>query len=292
MLRGHRSCAISERPTPSPTLRLLATSHPPLATSSVTSLFPLMQAILPQVLCFPLIRKTRGSPSNMTSSSISVFSPSMLTAASSKNVGTPKFLISARLLFSADLCVLCASALSFSFFVPFLPTSHCFENSVPNSQLSAINAKTAYITLRLSITIINNVGAPTYFSCDRTARNQHLMDRGAVFSSRCGLLTGHPARDAHPERATRAEGSLRHFSPKSNHSRTYVKTEGGGMLFLGRPQTTHLYILPIFYLQLRYTMSARRHFRARFIVPLREQTWRAIGDRRNGLRARAVALTR
>lgn len=41
MLRGRCSWVISERPTPSPTLLFLATSHPPLATVLLTPLFPL-----------------------------------------------------------------------------------------------------------------------------------------------------------------------------------------------------------------------------------------------------------
>jgi hypothetical protein len=62
------------------------------------------------------------------------------------------------------------------------------------------------------------------------------------------LSTGHPAKDAHPERAARAEGSLQPLSPNSNHSRTsarvarksnysrtYAKTGGWGCLPRYRP---------------------------------------------------------
>src|SRR5208283_3948092 len=84
------------------------------------------------------------------------------------------------------------------------------------------------------------VGAPTFLSLHTLARSQKspASERGPRTSFE--LSTGHPAKDAHPERVARAEGSLQSFSPNSNHSRTseifarksnysrtYAKTGGG-----------------------------------------------------------------
>jgi len=84
------------------------------------------------------------------------------------------------------------------------------------------------------------VGAPTFLSLHTIGRSQKrpASERGPCTSFE--LSTGHPAKDAHPERVARAEGSLQSFSPNSNHSRTsrkfarksndsrtYAKTGGG-----------------------------------------------------------------
>jgi hypothetical protein len=81
--------------------------------------------------------------------------------------------------------------------------------SSSNRRFSAKNAKNTNITFRLSIILLNNVGAPTYFSRDRNTNNRHFIDPNKGFSPHSGLL----------------------FSPKSNHSRTYAKTGGWGTLF-------------------------------------------------------------
>ncbi len=69
------------------------------------------------------------------------------------------------------------------------------------------------------------------------------------------LLTGHPTKDAHPERAARAEGSLSSRSPnpnhprtyrspscKSNHSRTCAKQGVGGIPFNASTDNSLVYI--------------------------------------------------
>ncbi len=60
--------------------------------------------------------------------------------------------------------------------------------------------------------------SPTSTKCARNpfVSPTYAKTGGGTFE----LSTGHPAKDAHPERAPRVEGSLR-FSPNSNHSRTY-----------------------------------------------------------------------
>src|SRR5271157_2425272 len=99
MLRGRCSCTISERPTSSSTLRLLATNHPPLATSSLTPLFPLHPGNSLATPLFPLHTQKQGGtpPSNITNRPISEFSPRILSAPSTGIVGPPAVLISARL---------------------------------------------------------------------------------------------------------------------------------------------------------------------------------------------------
>src|SRR5208337_3324135 len=65
-----------------------------------------------------------------------------------------------------------------------------------------------------------NVGAPTFLSLHTIARSQKrpASERGPCPSFE--LSTGHPAKDAHPERVARAEGSLSSFSHYSLHSYT------------------------------------------------------------------------
>jgi hypothetical protein len=177
MLRGRRSCAISERPTPSSALRPLATSHPPLATALLSPLFPLHPRNSPVTPLFPLHTQKRGGTpsSDMTNRSISEFSPTRLPHPSTA-IFLRRFLFRPPLPLCA-LRVLCGESSFFS------------GLSSPNCQILSENAKNANITLRLSITLSNNVGAPTFLPRERTTENQQLIDRGTVFSSHCGLST-------------------------------------------------------------------------------------------------------
>src|SRR5208282_2574966 len=138
MLRERCSCAISERPTsfsvsPLPLCPLcsclcdLCVTVPFSSSvdcrlsavdcfSPLTPLFPLDTSHSPVTPLFPLDTQNRGTPpSNMTNRSISVSSPWTPSAASNGIVDPPMFLITSRPLFSANLCALCASALSSSF---------------------------------------------------------------------------------------------------------------------------------------------------------------------------------
>jgi hypothetical protein len=138
----------------------------------------------------------------MTNRSISESAPRIPSAPPSKIVEPPTFLISARPHFSANLCVLCASALSFSFSAPdFQPSTFNFQPSFsPKSNYSRTSeqfacksnhsrtyAKTggwgclprnaratnSFVFFRLvnyMIIYMSNhiVGAPTFSSCPRT----------------------------------------------------------------------------------------------------------------------------
>jgi hypothetical protein len=123
MLRGCRSCAISDRPTPLPSFRLPATAHPlPVSShfepstfnferfSPLSPLFPLDTSHSPVTPLFPLDTRNRGGtpPSNMTNRSIPESSPTGLLVLSSRFSQSPS-----RLRPHARLCalrVLCGEA--------------------------------------------------------------------------------------------------------------------------------------------------------------------------------------
>ena len=104
-------------------------------------------------------------------------------------------------------------------------SSFSFGLSSSNRQISAENAKSINITLRISIILSNIVGAPTFLPRDRTTKDQQLIDPGTVFSSHCRLSTMNcfapltPIIPVHP----------RH-SPVSPIIPVHTQKEGGGAL--------------------------------------------------------------
>jgi hypothetical protein len=133
-----------------------------------------------------------------------------------------------------------------------------------SSDSATLNCKPAFLTPAFTTTSITIVGAPTFSCpCRNAVMRENFVDAG-LQPRRLGLTevrrlqelehdracrsrnsTGHPVKDAHPERARRGgrvEGSLRFFRiflnlklttdhlelRKSNHSRTYAKTRGWG----------------------------------------------------------------
>jgi hypothetical protein len=127
MLRGRCSCAISARPTPSPAFQSL-----------LTPLFPLL---------------TRNSPVS------SFVSPTYAKTGGWGGVEIlPKPMPFHR-----------RTPQSRAFRIWPLPTSHssratshCLKNSAPNSRLSAVNGKPAFLRPAFTITSIDIVGAPTF----------------------------------------------------------------------------------------------------------------------------------
>jgi hypothetical protein len=101
MLRGRCSCAISNRPTASSTLRLLATRHSSLATAFVSPLFPLHPGNSPVTPLFPLHPQKQGrgrlkSSANCGQSIVNcerAFLRSAFTTTSIEIVEPPTFLI-------------------------------------------------------------------------------------------------------------------------------------------------------------------------------------------------------
>ena len=145
MLRGRRSCTISERPTLSPT-----------SQSPLTPLFPLDTSHFPVTPLFPLHTRNRGvtPPSNMTNRSISEFSQPRSSAAPF----VPLFPLRSSA-YSAPLRYLFSCLAK-----PYRESSSPSSRISPNSQIPAKNAKSPNITLRVTIILINNVGAPTFWS--------------------------------------------------------------------------------------------------------------------------------
>jgi len=210
MLRGRCSCAISGRPTASSFV--FSSLLRPL-----TPLVPLDASHSPASPLFPLLTQKQGvyPPSNMINRSISEFSLALSSA-------SPLFSVFS-LRSSAH-----SAPLRYLFFCHCLPVLHGASTflsgiSAPNCQFSAINDKSANITLPLSIILSNIVGAPTFSFLHAIERLQPPpAPEGGPFTS-FELSTGHPAKDAHPERAARAEGSLQSLATNSNHSRTYAR---------------------------------------------------------------------
>src|SRR5208337_4049272 len=167
MLRGRRSRTISERPTPSPTPK-----------NPLTPLFPLDTSHSPVTPLFPLDTQNGGvpPPSNMTNRSILEFSPARLPHLSTA-IFHRRFLFRQPL----PLCALRVLGGESSFF---------FGLSSPSRRIAAKNAINTDIPLWLSISIINNVGAPTYCSRNRNKNNRQFLDPGKVFPSHYRLLAG------------------------------------------------------------------------------------------------------
>ncbi len=201
MLRGSCSCAISELATPSSFVS-------PSLLRPLTPLFPLDASHSPITPLFPLHTQKQGgrgvscvasfasltsfasftSSLCMTNRSISESSPARSSAAphfsafplrSSVHSAPPCPALRGvrRPFFYHGLSVLRGAS---SFFTGLSPS---------NRQISAKNAKSIHITLRISIILSNIVGAPTFLSRDRTTKDQQLIDPGTVFSSHCGPST-------------------------------------------------------------------------------------------------------
>ena len=154
----------------------------------------------------------------MISRSISEFSPTRLPHLSTA-IFLRRFLFRAPLPLCA-LRVLCGES---SFFSGF---------SSPNCQISAKNAKSANITLRLSIILSNNVGAPTLLISARPlfSANLCVLCASALsfsFSVPDFQLSTLNFQPSLPRKSNYSRTSET-FSRKSNHSRTYAKTGGGG----------------------------------------------------------------
>jgi len=239
MLRGRCSCAISDRPTASSALRLLATSHSlarrsfggggPLATALLTPLFPLDTQKqggrgVSFVASFASLTSF-ASFSAMTTRSISEFSTTRSSAAPIFSAFSLRS--SAH---SAPLSYLfcCLSALrgESTFF-----SGLCS----PNCRIPAKNAKSANITFRLSIIIINKCRRADNFHRTNLFpySSQSLCPLCSCLCDLCVTV---------PLSSSSAVGCELLFSPnsnhsrtsgtfvrKSNHSRTYAKTGGWGV---------------------------------------------------------------
>ncbi len=183
MLRGCCTCTISE----------LATHSPFVSSSlsrSLTPLFPLDASHSSVSPLFPLDTQNRGVPpsSNMTNRSISESSPARSSAAPHFSAFPLRSSVH-----SAPPCP-ALRGVRHPFFYHCLSAlrgaSSLFSGlSSSNRRISAENAKSINITLRLSIIVSNIVGAPTFLSRDRTTKDQQLIDPATVFSSHCGLST-------------------------------------------------------------------------------------------------------
>src|SRR5271157_3982380 len=224
MLRGRCSCAISDRPTASSALRLLATSHSlarrsfggggPLATALLTPLFPLDTQKqggrgVSFVASFASLTSF-ASFSAMTTRSISEFSTTRSSAAPIFSAFSLRS--SAH---SAPLSYLfcCLSALrgESTFF-----SGLCS----PNCRIPAKNAKSANITLRLSIIVINNCRRADNFHRTNLFpySSQSLCPLCSCLCDLCVTVPLSSSLAAGCKLSTVGCGLL--CSPKSNHSRT------------------------------------------------------------------------
>src|SRR5208283_2015649 len=185
MLRGRRSCAISGLPTPSPALQSL-----------LTPLFPLLTRNTPVSPFFPLLTQKQGGGGPETS---------LFSFSANRTIARSRPLGSSRLRLCA-LGVLCGESLFNS------------GDSAPNFQIPAKNTETAYITVPLSIIILNIVGAPTCF------RTGPPLSSFRIFLN-LKLTTDH----LKPLKSNYSRTSAK-CARKSNHSRTYAKTGGWGCL--------------------------------------------------------------
>ena len=74
----------------------------------------------------------------------------------------------------------------------------------------------AFLTPAFTTTSINIVGAPTFLTPAPALSLFRIL-------LNLKLTTGHPVKDAHPERAVRVEGVLPSLATNPNHSRTYAQ---------------------------------------------------------------------
>ncbi len=159
MLRGRCTCTISERLTPSLSLRLLATSHPPLATSSLTPLFPLHPRNSPVSPIIPLHTQKQGGGADLLRDAFSpnsfVFSRHsnyILHYTNNKIVGAPTY------------CTWLATGAG-----TLKNGSSQKEGPYTNCELSSVNCEQDSPKHAFYREIIKYVGAPTYL-IPRTSR--------------------------------------------------------------------------------------------------------------------------
>jgi hypothetical protein len=130
-----------------------------------------------------------------------------------------------------------------------LATRHCFENSAPICRLSAVNCEPVFLRPAFTTTSIDIVGAPTVPFLHASARSQERSPS----PTRSGRAPGGPFQPStfnfqpffspNPNHSRTSKT----FARKSNHSRTYAKTGGGGGACL---------------LVRQVQLSARRHSRS------------------------------
>ena len=197
MLRGRRSCAISDRLTPS-SFALSSLFRP------LTPLFPLHPRNSPVTPLFPLLTHKQGGGVYLCSLSVLPSSPLCVYP---DRVGV------------SSVVRRSCSAFSFSPLVhpacPELRGERSPRRATPHLPLTPIiPAPLATAALRVvpapifTTTSSIHVGAPTILFRERTTASQQFPDRRAMLSSNCALLT--------------LDCELL-FSPNSNHSRTYAR---------------------------------------------------------------------
>src|SRR5208337_2140679 len=150
MLRGHRSCAISERPTSLP-------FAPPSLLHPLTPLFPLDASHSPVSPLFPLDTQNRGGTPLPRASKGLLFYGQPFHFGVCPDSALPRCSPSCRPSF---LCALCGESSFFS------------ENSVPICQEPAVRCKRAFLTPSFTTTSIAIVGAPTFLRLHASARSQ------------------------------------------------------------------------------------------------------------------------
>jgi hypothetical protein len=207
MLRGRGSSAISERPTPSPSLRLLATSHQPLATSLVTPLFPVHPR---NVLVSPIIPVHTQKQGGGGIKTFAFHSPLPQPLPLVSNTGDSNRLVQGR----------------------------TASEGVPYTNCKRVPQKPPFHR-----ELIKYVGAPTFLIVHANKKKQNppaserslYKNSAPLFSFFSALLL---AISHLFTQSDLCEGSLatksnysRTYSPfsrKSNYSRTYAKQGGGG----------------------------------------------------------------
>src|SRR5208337_1712402 len=197
MLRGRRFCAISDRPTPSPFAS--SSLFPPL-----TPLFPLDASHSPVTPLFPLLTQKQGGtplPWYDQSCQFGITSNSIFSRCSPSRRPTLLRALSVRRLSRSGRDG---------------ESSFNSGDSAPNSQIPAKNIESAYITVPLSIIIINIVGAPTFLSLAPPLSFFRLFLNSKLTTDHLEL-----PKSNHSRTSTRV-------ARKSNHSRTYAKTGGWG----------------------------------------------------------------
>ena len=92
------------------------------------------------------------------------------------------------------------------------------EVKEPNEVQEAkqVDYNRAILTPAFTTTSINIVGAPTFLTPAPALSLFRIL-------LNLKLTTGHPVKDAHPERAVRVEGVLPSLATNPNHSRTYAQ---------------------------------------------------------------------
>ena len=191
MLRGHRSCAVSERPRPS--FFVSSSLYCPL-----TPLFPLHMRHSPVSPFFPLLTQKQGGGVHFPVH----HSPPSLP------------LLPSRSPLATRLPAAASAEEGHSPLTPIIPAP------LATAALRVVPAPI------FTTTASTHVGAPTILFRERTTARQQFPDRRAMLSSNCALLTVDCELLFSPK-----SNHSRTYEPgsrKSNHSRTYAKQGGGG----------------------------------------------------------------